>query len=123
MEDAQEKLGHATDDNSRLTEQLEAASTELAAIEAFANKRCAAFVTGVVLSATPHFVFAACQHGRAAPTLLAGSNTLDMLSQRCPHATCPLLSQAGSPALAQCICRLGHVGPAEPNPERMPQRR
>jgi len=41
MEEAQEKLGQATDDNSKLKAQLEAASSDLADIEAFANKRCA----------------------------------------------------------------------------------
>lgn len=40
MEEAQEKLGQATNDNSKLKAQLEAASSDLADIEAFANKRC-----------------------------------------------------------------------------------
>lgn len=39
MEDAQEQLGQVTDLNSRLKAELEAASTELAAVEEFANRR------------------------------------------------------------------------------------
>lgn len=49
MEEAQEKLGAATEDNARLREQLEDASSELAAVEAFANKRCVGFVHGDVV--------------------------------------------------------------------------
>jgi hypothetical protein len=41
MEEAQERLGQATTDNSRLREELEAASSELAAVEEYANRRCA----------------------------------------------------------------------------------
>lgn len=37
MEEAQERLSQATDDNSRLKGELEAASTELEAVDAFAN--------------------------------------------------------------------------------------
>lgn len=39
MEEAQEQLGRTTEDNSRLKAELQAASTELAAVEAFANQR------------------------------------------------------------------------------------
>jgi hypothetical protein len=39
MEEAQERLSQATEDNSRLKGELEAASTELEAVEAFANTR------------------------------------------------------------------------------------
>jgi hypothetical protein len=39
MEGAQEQLGRTTEDNSRLKAELQAASTELAAVEAFANQR------------------------------------------------------------------------------------
>jgi hypothetical protein len=39
MEEAQEQLGRTTEDNSRLRAELQAASTELAAVEAFANQR------------------------------------------------------------------------------------
>jgi hypothetical protein len=39
MEDAQEQLGQVSDHNSKLKAELEAASTELAAVEEFANRR------------------------------------------------------------------------------------
>jgi hypothetical protein len=39
MEEAQEQLGRTTEDNSRLKAELQAASTELAAVEAFASQR------------------------------------------------------------------------------------
>lgn len=39
MEEAQERLSQAKDDNSRLKGELEAASTELEAVDAFANTR------------------------------------------------------------------------------------
>lgn len=87
MEEAQERLGQATTDNSRLREELQAASSELAAVEEYANRRyvlalqsdcivvhaCHGCLRQVTHRCLPRQQAASCSAGRGvtAPWLLA----------------------------------------------------